>query len=309
MSISFIELISLLGAGSVLLAMFLAEGWVLWMAVSGWRGAKHTRLVWGLHGFAFLIGAAAGWAYFVEPNWIEVNTIQIQTDKITKPGLRIVHFSDTHCDVKKRNEDKLVRIINSLEPDVVVFTGDSLNDTRAIGNFKEMLSKIKAKLGKFAVKGNFESSLWSEMDLFGSTGFELLDGRAVRVTGEDGQVLNVLGVDCMRSSSIYSVRQKLLAGDSNEFTVLLDHWPDDIEMFAGQVDLYLAGHTHGGQVAMPFYGAIITFSKFGKKYEAGRYDVNGTTLYVNRGIGMEGAKAPRIRFMARPEITVFDVSR
>jgi predicted MPP superfamily phosphohydrolase len=61
------------------------------------------------------------------------------------------------------------------------------------------------------------------------------------------------------------------------------------------------------QIQLPFYGALVTLSKFGKKYEAGMYTVNETILYVNRGIGMEGGLAPRVRFLARPEITVFDI--
>jgi predicted MPP superfamily phosphohydrolase len=63
----------------------------------------------------------------------------------------------------------------------------------------------------------------------------------------------------------------------------------------------------GGQVALPGYGALITLSKFAKKYEAGRYDVDGTMLYVNRGLGLEPRPAPQARFYARPEITVFDI--
>jgi hypothetical protein len=73
------------------------------------------------------------------------------------------------------------------------------------------------------------------------------------------------------------------------------------------VDLYLAGHTHGGQIALPFYGAIITLSKFGKKYESGEYRVGNTILYVNRGLGLAGGFNPKMRFFARPEITVFDL--
>jgi len=60
-------------------------------------------------------------------------------------------------------------------------------------------------------------------------------------------------------------------------------------------------------VALPVYGALVTFSKFGKKYEAGLYREGQTWLYVNRGIGMEGGGAPRFRFWSRPEITVFEI--
>ena len=90
--------------------------------------------------------------------------------------------------------------------------------------------------------------------------------------------------------------------------MLLYHYPDMIEEAAGpKLDLYLCGHTHGGQVALPLYGAMITLARHGKKYESGRYTVGGTTLYVNRGIGMEGGRVPRVRFCARPEITVLDI--
>ena len=74
------------------------------------------------------------------------------------------------------------------------------------------------------------------------------------------------------------------------------------------VDLHLAGHTHGGQVALPFYGAVITLSKYGKRYERGLYREEGTWLYVNRGIGLEGRFAPRVRFFARPEVTLIEIS-
>jgi hypothetical protein len=71
--------------------------------------------------------------------------------------------------------------------------------------------------------------------------------------------------------------------------------------------LYLCGHTHGGQVALPFYGAIITLTKYGKKYEAGMYEVGDSLLYVNRGLGLDSRWLPKVRFFARPEIAVFDI--
>jgi len=74
-----------------------------------------------------------------------------------------------------------------------------------------------------------------------------------------------------------------------------------------RVDLFCAGHTHGGQVALPFYGAIMTLSKYGKRYEAGLYRLARTWMYVNRGIGLEGGSAPRVRFCARPENTVVEI--
>jgi uncharacterized protein len=92
-----------------------------------------------------------------------------------------------------------------------------------------------------------------------------------------------------------------------QFSIFMFHFPDGIREIANEkMDLYLAGHTHGGQVALPFYGALTTNSIYDKEYEAGLYKVKDTWLYVNRGIGMTSG-APRVRFLARPEITVIDL--
>ncbi|MBE0695350.1 MAG: hypothetical protein IH586_00335, partial [Anaerolineaceae bacterium] len=92
------------------------------------------------------------------------------------------------------------------------------------------------------------------------------------------------------------------------FTLLLYHPPDLIyEASLVGIDLYLCGHTHGGQIRMPLYGAIVTASAFGKQFEAGKYQLGPTVLYVSRGLGMEGGFAPRARFLAPPEIVVVDL--
>ena len=107
-------------------------------------------------------------------------------------------------------------------------------------------------------------------------------------------------------TDMYSQLLKTIPAD--RFNILLYHYADIIEDLEGfNVVLYLSGHTHGGQIALPFYGAIITLSKYGKKYESGKYIVGDTMMYINRGIGMEGGRAPRVRFWARPEITVFNI--
>jgi hypothetical protein len=92
------------------------------------------------------------------------------------------------------------------------------------------------------------------------------------------------------------------------FTLLLFHSPDLIhEAAAHGVDLYLGGHTHGGQLRLPFYGAIVTMSKYGKQYEAGLFQEGGTTMYISRGIGFEGYSMPRARFLCPPEIVSIEL--
>jgi predicted MPP superfamily phosphohydrolase len=92
------------------------------------------------------------------------------------------------------------------------------------------------------------------------------------------------------------------------YSVLLYHTPDLISTaaFTG-VDLYFSGHTHGGQIRLPFYGAINTDSTYRKKYDMGEYTVGPTTLYVSRGIGMGGGLLPRARFLCPPELVLVEL--
>ena len=108
------------------------------------------------------------------------------------------------------------------------------------------------------------------------------------------------------------LRYLLPDGDDSIPTIYLNHKPDAVdeleELGTGQrVDLFLCGHTHGGQVCIPFWGAVVTLSKYHKRYERGLYEVRGIPMYVNRGVGMEGGAVPRVRFLSRPEVAVIDL--
>jgi predicted MPP superfamily phosphohydrolase len=74
------------------------------------------------------------------------------------------------------------------------------------------------------------------------------------------------------------------------------------------VDLQVSGHTHGGQVRVPGFGALVTGSLYGKRFEAGRIQVGSMILYVTRGLGLEGAAAPRLRLFCRPEMVLWEIN-
>jgi len=254
------------------------------------------------------LGLACGtYSYFVEPYRLAVTRVRLSTTKLpagTKP-IRLVHISDLHCDPKARLEPQLPERIAELHPDVIVFTGDAINSQGGLANFRRCMRQLASIASTYAVEGNWDVVYFPGVDLYGGTGVRLLKNEAVQLDGHDGRVWLV----GMRPGSKQPLERLLNPVAEGAFVVFLYHYPDLIyELAQRGVDLCCAGHTHGGQVALPFYGALVTLSKFGKRFEAGLYRVEDTWMYVSRGVGMEGGWAPRVRFCARPEVTLIEIA-
>lgn len=242
------------------------------------------------------------WAWKLEPYRIEVTHHRVETSLLASGhSIRLVHLSDLHIDDHGWREVQLPEMVNAQHPDLVVMTGDYLNSSspEAVAALREIVRGIKAPLGIYAVPGNWDHRSWSPArEVLASEGVHMISGANAVV--EEGDVrIRVIG-DTGFSGTPSDPSQWL-------FRVYLTHSPDSIEHVAGRVHLYLCGHTHGGQVRLPFIGALITLSQHWKRYEMGRYEVDGTTMYVHRGFGMEGGLPPRVRFLSPPEIAVFDV--
>jgi predicted MPP superfamily phosphohydrolase len=247
-----------------------------------------------------------GYGYFIEPYRVAITRIQIKSEKLRQGAnpIRLIHISDLHSDPTPRLEKQLPEIIKNEKPDVIVFTGDSINSPEGLPVFRECLANLAAIAPTYVVKGNWDSAFWNRLNLFEGTGANELNGNSVAINLQ-GTTLHIAGVAVGNEGRM---QQMFASIPQNELSIFLYHYPDLITEIAEQkIDLYCAGHTHGGQIALPFYGALITLSKFGKQYEAGLYRVNQTSLYVNRGIGMEGGNAPRVRFCATPEVTIIDI--
>ncbi|MHB8875845.1 MAG: metallophosphoesterase [Myxococcaceae bacterium] len=249
---------------------------------------------------AFGIGVGCfGYGVVFEADWLEVTHHELRTRKLKKGvRLRIVHLTDLHVDGWTPALRTLSAVVNAENPDVVVFTGDSINSREGVPVLQEVLRQMRAP--RYAILGNQDVWYWQSVDLFGG-------GAAIHANGAEpipvGSGVTLCGAD-------YGVTGRIadcLGQGGSAFKVLAYHTPDLVEELAPRPDLYLAGHTHGGQVRVPLYGAVITLSKFDKRYEMGRYEVEGTTLYVNRGVGFEGGGAPRVRFLCRPEVAVIDL--
>jgi len=257
--------------------------------------------------------ACIAWGAFFEPYRLEVTRTQIVSPKLNgaKRPVRIVHISDLHCDPKVRNELKLPGVIARLSPDLIVYTGDSINSLGGLNNFQRCMTQISEIAPTFVSRGNWDT-YFGDIDYFGDTGATELHGanQPLDIAGTRVWVAGAGVLDPHMPEPAAGVLNRALAGIPEEdFKIFLYHYPDLIYSLADRkVDLHCAGHTHGGQVALPFYGALLTVSRYGKQFEAGLYSPAANTyLYVNRGIGMEG-RAPRVRFWCRPEVSLIEIA-
>ncbi len=172
------------------------------------------------------------------------------------------------------------------------------------------MAQWQAPLGVYAVLGSPAVDLKEiAPQLFTGLPIHLLEEERVSIPVGD-ETLQLIGLSCTHRPFIDAPRlERLLPTAGGDFTVLLYHSPDLAPNAATTpVDMQFSGHTHGGQVCLPLIGALFTASLYGRAFSSGRYQLNGLTLYVTRGIGMEGAGAPRVRFLCPPEITLWEIA-
>ena len=296
--------------GSYAFAVLLAWSWTLglvlpsMLAITGVVLLRRSRR----SGWVFVIGsslvvAAAIEAFAIEPTQLEVNHHVVHSDRIDTP-LRIAVIADLQTDSPGEHERAALRAVMAAEPDVIVFPGDliqtsDLDRYRAQWSvLREMIDEVglAAPLGIWVVQGDVElPDVWlRELP----TEFIVLDG-SVRLRDD----VDLSGLDLRRSA-----RAEALSRPSDDrLHVVMGHRPD-FALGSVDADLLLAGHTHGGQVQLPFFGPLVTLSRVPRAWAAGRTETDDdTTLIVSRGVGMERGLAPRLRFLCRPEILLIDV--
>ncbi len=294
----------------VLLVAFMTFTFLSALVISfrgGFQKSKINASGW-LIIFISLFGIAClYWGFFIEPKQLEVTYTTIHNAKLSGgKHFRVVHLSDTHFDEAAGPEDKLLEIIKKVKPDLIVFTGDAINTSKALSRFRNLFSEISKVAPVYTVKGNHDSRCYPDVGLFARSGKNVQElestTQSVKVNGVNA---TVTGVPIDSENNIQHLTSVL---SSNDLNIFLYHYPSIADQLAKtNVDLFLCGHTHGGQVRLPLYGAIITRSLTGKKYESGYYKVRNMDMYVNRGIGMVGGSAPRIRFLCKPELSVIDI--
>jgi uncharacterized protein len=265
-------------------------------------------------GLTALGSVAAGLAYpFLEAKWCRVVRRMITVRNLAQPfrGTTIAILADVHHGpfVPAAYIRHVVSMTNALKPDIVALLGDYVHrDDIYIAPAIDKLGELNGKLGQFAVRGNHDNQ-----DYHGRRSFRphsqaaLADARIpdLNNTGvwieQGGARLRICGV-----GDLWTDHQDLQAalGDANErdAVLLLSHNPDYVETIRDpRVSLVLSGHTHGGQIILPGYGAPVVPSRYGQKYLYGLVEGPSCPVFVTRGVGTIN---PPVRFLCRPEVAL-----
>jgi len=244
-------------------------------------------------------------------------------------GYKVVQISDIHAGSLDNKEEvmKGVNLINELNPDLVMFTGDLVNSNKdEIDPYIEVFNKIKAKDGKFAVLGNHDyyglsdieekdkASYWEDFfQKYKRLGFELLNNRNVTLEkGKDS--IKVVGVENWGAGRWFPKEGDLDVAlqdvEQNEFCILLSHdpthWDEKVLKHTKHIDLTLSGHTHGFQFGINMPGFSWSPAQYRYKRWMGAHEVKNQKLYVNKGFGF-------LAFPGRvgmwPEITLLELHK
>lgn len=249
----------------------------------------------------------------IEPNMLIARNYNIQIDENKEPSnIKIVQFTDTQLGqfYSLSQLEQAVNKINEQDPDIVLFTGDLIdkaNQYKDIDKVTSIMSNINSKLGKYAVWGNHDYGSGGHKyyeNIMTNSGFKVLVNETVSISINKDKNITISGLDEVMFGKP-DAKHIIKMTNSDDVNILMLHEPDLISEFKdSNIDLAVAGHSHGGQVALPFIGAIVT-PPFGEKYTKGFYEINDRTkLYVNSGLG--NTRSP-FRLMNIPEISVFNV--
>jgi len=226
----------------------------------------------------------------------------IYSDKINS-NLRIIQLSDLHITraTSTTRLRQLVEQVNMLNPDVVVLTGDTIDDNVfLIEEQLNMLKEISAPYGTYSIMGNHEfyNDVYAAKRVLDSLGLKFLFNGGVHINNTNVFIAGIPDLNTMFER--VNFWRTLNPSKKEDFKVLLSHTPIIINSLSdGIVDLVLAGHTHGGQI-FPFHWLV----KQANDYLAGKYKVNGIDMYVSRGAGAWG---PQMRLFAPSDIVVINL--
>lgn len=255
---------------------------------------------------------------FVATKGLKVKEYKVINSKITDSyhGLKIVHLTDIHygSTIFEKELNNIVDKVNEIKPDIVVITGDLIDDRLSYDKdiIINCLSKIEAKLGKYAVSGNHDIPLDDYNYIIKESEFTSLDNKYELIYSKSNEPIIISGIGYgdedigIKTEQFDKYISELKTDDIKPiYSILLVHEPDTVDKSdLTKYDLVLAGHSHGGQVRLPFIGKLYT-PEGSKKYYDEYYKINNTDLYISSGLG---TSLYRFRLFNKPSFNFYRIT-
>jgi predicted MPP superfamily phosphohydrolase len=270
---------------------------LLWCSFQAWEKYRWFAITMIL--VCVAVVAVGVDAFLLEPYDLQIRHEVVVSPKVQQ-AIKVAIVTDIQTDNVGTYEEKAFQKVMAEKPDLILFPGDYIHEADSLRRsqqyrlLKNALIKagVSARLGMFAVPGNVDASDWPK----------IFDGLSVNCfthpdTVDAGEVV-VTGLPLDESFS-----GRYVPAETDKLHIIFGHAPD-FALAKPKADLLIAGHTHGGQVQLPFFGPLITFSAVPRQWAAGCcVPLKGSgTLIISRGLGMERRYAPRLRFLCRPEV-------
>ncbi|MEM7096111.1 MAG: metallophosphoesterase [Actinomycetota bacterium] len=305
--LSFFGLVHLLYLLAVVAVPIVLGSWFLLALRQGRRRLDSILVV-----VAALLAAGGLYGTHIEPRWLRVDRVEVVA---AVPGpLRVGVIADLQTPQVGAHERDAIASVLAEQPDIVVIPGDWFQGSpeqilAQRADFVALLSELVESTALVAVTSG--DSDWSVplRPMVEEAGALFIDD-SIHEFEIDGVPLRLAGVRVLADGPGRSNTLAALSAPSDAFTLLVSHRPDVVYDLPPDtdVDLIIAGHTHGGQVALPFIGPPVTFSSIPRDLAAGGLGiVDNVPLYVSAGVGLERKQAPQVRIGARPEVGIVNI--
>ena len=269
---------------------------------------KKSKIIFGIGIICAAILALCWYGFIFEPNNIQIEKIDIEIENLHEDfnGVKIVHLTDFHSFGFNEKEKRVIEIVNEINPNFVFITGDFVDtktkDFDSCARFwKELSKQYDGRI--FGVLGNHDlNSLEKSLE---ENDIVILNNENRKIFQGDGSayLIGVNDPDTHRDN----LGKAMLGAEENIPKILLAHSPDIIDDIGDKkIDLILVGHTHGGQVKIPFITPFWVPTEYHGKFASGLFEIDNTYMYVNKGIGMT---ALQMRFNCPPEIAVIELKK
>lgn len=253
--------------------------------------------------FCVLIIILFVWVFLIEPNLLVTKNVVVKNEALK--GVKIAIAGDFHLAKHDENRiKKAVKLLNETNSDLILLVGDYVNgiseiQTLSFDKITSNLSRLKSKNGVYAVIGNHDIWLGQNKvkSALSKANINILDNENCKIN-INGKMITLAGTNDFTEDKADLVKT---LKNAEKPIILMTHNPDIFPFVPKDVDITISGHTHGGQIVLPFFGALVVPSGYGNRYASGFVVEDGRTIFITKGIG---TSILPIRFNCTPEIVV-----